>query len=212
MDEAAIKHYGKSTAARVDKALLIEHDAAVLLPESLTSHRVIVFCQFTGLLSQLSKRLQLRICELMLALKQQAADCDHKIRGAIAGRYSQVMRNMNISNSDKVNDFLSDIQLLSFEQFDMVIAVRDIFLKTNEKLVDDIKYGGLVFNVSNALIGGIYIYKEHISIEFSNGAGFIDADSNLEGGGKKRRHLKIYSYDDIARKNIKYFVSQAVNN
>jgi hypothetical protein len=43
MDEATIKHYGKSTAARVDKAFLIEHDAAVLLPESLTSHRVIVF-------------------------------------------------------------------------------------------------------------------------------------------------------------------------
>ena len=88
MDEATIKHYGKSTAARVDKVFLIEHDAAVLLPESLTSHRVIVFCQFKGLLSQLSKRLQLKICELMLALKQQAADCDHKIRGAIAGRYT----------------------------------------------------------------------------------------------------------------------------
>jgi len=55
-------------------------------PDARTSHRVIVFCQFTGLLSQLSKRLQLKICELMLALKQQAADCDHKIRGAIAGR------------------------------------------------------------------------------------------------------------------------------
>ncbi|MGJ8645976.1 MAG: DUF1801 domain-containing protein [Marinomonas colpomeniae] len=119
---------------------------------------------------------------------------------------------MNISNSDKVNDFLSDIQSLSPEQFDMVIAVRDIFLKTNEKLVESIKYGGLVFNVSNALIGGIYIYKEHISIEFSNGAGFIDTDSILEGGGKKRRHLKVYSYDDIVQKNTKYFVNQAVNN
>lgn len=119
---------------------------------------------------------------------------------------------MNISNSDKVNDFLSDIQSLTTEQFDMVTAIRDIFLKAHEELVEDIKYGGLVFNVSNALIGGIYIYKEHISIEFSNGADFTDTNSNLEGGGKKRRHLKIFSYDDIVQKNTKHFVNQAVNN
>ncbi len=36
---------------------------------------------------------------------------------------------MNISTSDKVNDFLSDIQSISSEQFDMVIAIRDIFLR-----------------------------------------------------------------------------------
>ena len=119
---------------------------------------------------------------------------------------------MNISTSDKVNDFLFDTQSISYEQFDMVISIRDIFLRASEELVEGIKYGGLIFNVSNALIGGIYTYKEHISVEFSNGADFIDTDSILEGGGKKRRHLKIYKNDDIAQKNIKYFVSQAVNS
>lgn len=66
--------------------------------------------------------------------------------------------------------------------------------------------------MSDALIGGIYSYKEHVSIGFSNGADFIDNDSILEGGGKKRRHLKIYENDDIVQKNVEYFVSQAVNN
>jgi|TARA_R110002094_G_C4905973_1_gene210617 hypothetical protein len=122
------------------------------------------------------------------------------------------MRNMNISTRDKVNDFLSDIQSISSEQFDLLIAIRDIFIRSNEELVEDIKYGGLVFNVSDALIGGIYSYKKHVSIEFSNGADFIDNDSILEGGGKKRRHLKIYENDDIVQKNVEYFVSQAVNN
>ncbi len=117
---------------------------------------------------------------------------------------------MNISTSDKVNDFLSDIQSIASEQFDMVIAIRDIFLRANEELVEGIKYGGLVFNVSDALIGGIYSYKEHVSIEFSNGADFIDNDSILEGGGKKRRHLKIYENDDIVQKDVAHFVSQAV--
>ena len=39
MDEAFINHYGKSAGARVDIALLVEHDAAALLPESSSSHR-----------------------------------------------------------------------------------------------------------------------------------------------------------------------------
>ncbi|MFC3187736.1 DUF1801 domain-containing protein [Shewanella intestini] len=87
-----------------------------------------------------------------------------------------------------------------------------MFLKANKELVEDIKYGGLVFNASNGLIGGIYIYKEHISVEFSNGASFFDKDSILEGKGKKRRHLKIYTDEDIALKKVEYFVSQAVNS
>ncbi len=119
---------------------------------------------------------------------------------------------MSISTSDKVNDFLSDIQSISSEQFDIIISIRDVFLKSNKELVEGIKYGGLVFSASNALIGGIYIYKEHISVEFSNGANFIDTDSILEGGGKKRRHLKIYTDEDIAPKKIEYFVNQAVNS
>lgn len=119
---------------------------------------------------------------------------------------------MNISTNNKVNDFLSDIRTISPNQFDMVMSIRDIFLGANEQLVEDIKYGGLVFNLSSSLIGGIYIYKEHISIEFSNGCDFTDSDSILEGSGKKRRHLKIYTGNDIVQKNSEYFINQAVNN
>ena len=53
---------------------------------------------------------------------------------------------MNISTSHKVNDFLSDIQSISSKQFDIVISIRDTFLRANKELVEGIKYGGLVFN------------------------------------------------------------------
>ena len=119
---------------------------------------------------------------------------------------------MNISSNDRVNDFLADTQLTSPSQFEIVTSIRELFLSANSDLVDDIKYGGLVFNLAGSFIGGIYTYKEHISIEFSNGAGFTDPDSILEGGGKKRRHLKIHSSDDIAQKNAIYFINQASNS
>lgn len=119
---------------------------------------------------------------------------------------------MNISSNDRVNDFLADTQLKSSAQCDLVISLRELFLNANPDLVEDIKYGGLAFSLSGSLVGGIYTYKEHISIEFSNGASFADTDSVLEGGGKKRRHLKIHSQDDVAGKKAAYFIDQASNH
>ena len=118
---------------------------------------------------------------------------------------------MNISSNARVNDFLTDLQFISAEQFDMMILIRGMFLKSNKNLVEDIKYGGLTFNLSGTLIGGIYAYKEHVSIEFSNGADFTDLDSILDGKGKKRRHVKIHTSSDISKKNSEYFINQASN-
>lgn len=116
---------------------------------------------------------------------------------------------MDISMNDKVNSFLTDIQFKSPEQFELMLQIRELFLNSNKALVEEFKYGGLVFNLSNSLIGGIYSYKEHLSIEFSNGADFTDENSILEGGGKKRRHLKINVKDDIEGKNCAFFIAQA---
>lgn len=117
---------------------------------------------------------------------------------------------MSISTNDKVNKLLSDIQFKSQDQFDIVLAIREQFFKSNNHLTEDVKYGGIVFNASNALLGGIYVYKQHISIEFSNGADFIDSESTLEGSGKRRRHLKIDTAEDLVKKNSQYFIDQAV--
>ena len=115
------------------------------------------------------------------------------------------------SADKKINDFLSDIEALSEQQFSILISLRTLFLDSNTALVEEFKYGGLTFNLAGGLIGGLYVYKKHISVEFSHGANFSDADLLLEGGGKKRRHLKITSYDDIHIKNTKYYIQQAIN-
>ena len=116
---------------------------------------------------------------------------------------------MHISNNQRVNDFLTDIQLISAEQFDIIVLIREIFLTSNKNLVEDIKYGGLTFKHSGTLIGGIFAYPKHISIEFSNGVNFTDPNAILTGKGKLRRHIKIYSSHDIMQKNTAYFINQA---
>lgn len=114
--------------------------------------------------------------------------------------------------NSRINKFMNDLLSISPDKIEIIKPIRKIFLSANKDLTEDIKYGGLVFYLSNVLIGGILPYKEHISVEFSNGADFPDPSGILEGKGKKRRHLKIVKKKDIDDKNVKAFVAEALNN
>jgi len=116
------------------------------------------------------------------------------------------------SSNEKVNEFLIDIQTTFPDKSETVEKIRKIFLEENSEIEEDIKYGGIVFNVSGQLVGGIYLYKQHISIEFSDGAKFNDKSGLLEGKGKMRRHLKILEKNDLIGKNIRIYIKQAVNS
>jgi len=115
-----------------------------------------------------------------------------------------------LSDNEKVDNFLRDTQALSSGSFEIIMAIRQLFLDASPDLGEDIKYGGLVFLQSATLIGGIFLYKNHLSIEFSNGAQFDDPEKMLDGKGKLRRHLKIFSLSDIENKKVNRFVEQAI--
>ncbi len=115
-----------------------------------------------------------------------------------------------ISSNTKVNDFLVDIQSTFPDSFETIEAIQTLFFEENSQLNDDIKYGGVVFNNVDKLIGGIYLYKTYLSIEFSHGATFEDPSNLLEGKGKLRRHLKIHRIEELESKNARFFIKQAV--
>ena len=114
------------------------------------------------------------------------------------------------SSNQKVNDFLIDIKSTLPERYEIVEEIRTVFLSENAEIDEDIKYGGIVFNVSGELMGGVFLYKEHLSIEFGHGAQFDDPEKLLEGKGKMRRHLKILEKDELNTKNISFYINQAV--
>ena len=117
-----------------------------------------------------------------------------------------------MSRSTKIEAFIEDIQFQFPEKFATLKSIRKIFNDANPKLDEEIKYGGLVFNLSNTLMGGIFVYSKHISIEFSFGVELLDPNKILEGKGKKRRHIKIMQSQDIEKKQVKCFVTSAMNN
>lgn len=117
---------------------------------------------------------------------------------------------MTNNNNPKVTAFLEDLNLVDPEKRARLIKIRSLFLTASTELCEEIKYGGPCFNLNNELIGGIFLYKQHLSIEFSQGSSFDDPQNLLEGKGKHRRHLKIHQETDIENKKIKEFIAQAV--
>ncbi|WP_085307403.1 DUF1801 domain-containing protein [Planktotalea arctica] len=76
------------------------------------------------------------------------------------------------------------------------------------------KYGGEVMclepSSDTRFVGGMFTYKDHVSLEFSQGNSLLDPGSHLEGKGKLRRHLKLHLLEDIERKSTKNFLAQTL--
>ena len=86
-------------------------------------------------------------------------------------------------------------------------AVRTIVFENFPKVEERMMYGGIIFSLQEDC-GGIFVYKNHLSFEFSLGFKFKDPENVLEGNGKFRRHLKIKSMEDIENKTLDFFVKQ----
>lgn len=78
------------------------------------------------------------------------------------------------------------------------------------------KYGGTVFVTDPdapeaiGLVGGVFGYKDHVSVAFSQGVTFADPDELLEGKGKARRHVKLRGLADIEDKDVATFMARAL--
>ena len=66
------------------------------------------------------------------------------------------------------------------------------------------KYGGHVVEVvpgdPSSQIVGYFGHREHVSLEFKEGAFLADPSGVLEGRGKTRRHIKLYDVSEISMK------------
>ena len=115
---------------------------------------------------------------------------------------------MNMRANPKINDFIQEILFMDEDKGKIVISLRKLVLEIAPSAKEEIKYGGLVFLIDKRLICGIFIRKNHISVEFAQGAEMQDQNNFLEGSGKYRRHLKIFQQDDVNNKNAEYYIKQ----
>jgi hypothetical protein len=118
---------------------------------------------------------------------------------------------MKKSANPEVQKWLLELEQFDDEKFKTVATARAIVLKTHPKVSERIMYGGIMFTLTKDL-GGLFVNKNHISFEFSEGYIFKDPDRLLEGSGKFRRHLKLNNLADVKEKDVSFFVEQIKNN
>ncbi len=114
------------------------------------------------------------------------------------------------SNNEKVQSFLEGIMMSDVEKYNSLLEMRKIVFQIHPKTDERIMYGGIMFSLNAEDYSGLFVRKNHISFEFSNGYRMKDPDQFLEGSGKFRRHLKIKTHTDIKNKDVAFFVKQAV--
>ena len=103
---------------------------------------------------------------------------------------------------------LEELQKTHEGNFGIVEAVRALAKQTFPDLVEEVKYGGILF-ASGASFGGVFSYTSHVSVEFSYGAKIRDEWGFLEGAGKGRRHVKLRSKEDIEPKKLALYLPLA---
>ena len=114
------------------------------------------------------------------------------------------------SKNEKVQNFLDDIMMTDAEKHNSLIEMREIIFNIYPQVDERIMYGGILFSLNSEDFSGLFVRKNHISFEFSNGYIMKDPNQFLEGSGEFRRHLKIRTYADIRNKDVAFFVKQAV--
>jgi hypothetical protein len=108
-----------------------------------------------------------------------------------------------------VQGLLEDIRLVSEERYEIAEAVRSLVKAGFKSFGEEVKYGGILFS-SGVQFCGVFVYKEHVSVEFGNGAKISDVFGHLEGAGKGRRHIKLRSIADIESKKLAQYLPLAL--
>lgn len=101
------------------------------------------------------------------------------------------------------------MRLLGDEQVELVEAVRALVKQTIPSATETVKYGGILFS-SDVPFAGVFAYKAHVSVEFSHGALIDDPWGHLEGGGKFRRHVKLFSLADLKARQLADYLPLAL--
>jgi len=103
--------------------------------------------------------------------------------------------------NQKVKNLLDDWLINNPALYEIANSVRTKIQQLEDTVVEEVKYGGILFAAPEPFCG-IFVYKQHVTVEFGRGAEMADPYGLLEGKGKGRRHLKLHTLEDIENKHL----------
>jgi len=110
------------------------------------------------------------------------------------------------TTNEYIAKFLEELDLKDNDKYNLLSNLRAIVFEAFPNVNETFKYEGIMFSLNNEF-GGLFVYKNHISFEFSYGYK-LTTSLTLEGGGKYRRHLKFKNLPDIDKRELKALLKQ----
>ena len=107
---------------------------------------------------------------------------------------------------EKIVQFVEQTKHDDAQKYEILQKLRHIIFEVLPTTKETFKYGGIMMSL-NKEFGGLFVYKKHISFEFSYGYQ-LHSSLQLEGSGKFRRHIKIKTLADIDEHGIKNLLQQ----
>ncbi len=114
------------------------------------------------------------------------------------------------SKQSSVENFFDDLGFIDPEKQQIALALRQEIQKLAKTVEERMMYGGVLYYLDDSFCG-IFCYKAHVSLEFSQGHKLHDPKLHLEGSGKFRRHLKFKQLADVEAKQPKIYIKQAID-
>ena len=103
--------------------------------------------------------------------------------------------------NQKVKNLLNDWQISNPALYEIANSVRTKIGQLVDTVGEEVKDSGILFAAPEPFCG-IFVYKQHVTVEFGHGAEMADPHGLLEGKGKGRRHLKLHTLEDIENKHL----------
>lgn len=106
--------------------------------------------------------------------------------------------------NEKIDEFLKSLEEQGDGRFEIVTKLRRLLTTTVADADEGFKYGGLYYTLDGSPFGGIFAYKNHVSVEMSSGAHIDDPYGFLEGtgGSSGRKHLRLSEFSEIEEKHV----------
>ena len=111
----------------------------------------------------------------------------------------------------RIEKLLQDFEFVNPELGKIIRSLRKTTIVIAPNSEEKIMYGGIIFKIRERMFCGLFLRKNHISVEFDLGYLLVDAEKHLEGSGKYRRHLKIHNKSEIKTKVVENFVKESFN-
>lgn len=91
----------------------------------------------------------------------------------------------------------------------IVRDLRKVILNASKGINENMKWGNLTYEC-NGLVCTIVNHKSHVNLEFWHGTALKDLKKMLQGTGKRMRHIKLRTPDDIDSKQISAWIKESV--